>query len=132
MASYLNKLPQDVTQIGVGAVAGAAAMFIGEKIIADPIRKGVVDWRTKVQDLKAAGKIADADALSKNPPLGAGKISATTAKDLGVLALGILAKAAAPKNTYTEYATDGVIFFAVADLLTRGVGQIAYNAEFGK
>lgn len=130
MASYLNKLPQDVTQIGVGAVAGAAAMFIGEKIIADPIRKGVVDWRTKVQDLKAAGKIADADALSKNPPLGAGKISATTAKDLGVLALGILAKAAAPKNTYTEYATDGVIFFAVADLLTRGVGQITYNSEF--
>lgn len=132
MASYLDKLPQDVTQIGVGAVAGAAAMFIGEKIIADPIRKGVVAWRTKVQDLKAAGKIADAEALSKNPPLGAGKISATTAKDLGVLALGILAKAAAPKNTYTEYATDGVIFFAVADLLTRGVGQIAYNAEFGK
>ena len=130
MASYLNKLPQDVTQIGVGAVAGAAAMFIGEKIIADPIRKGVVAWRTKVQDLKAAGKIADADALSKNPPLGAGKISATTAKDLGVLALGILAKAAAPKNTYTEYATDGVIFFAVADLLTRGVGQITYNSEF--
>ena len=130
MASYLDKLPQDVTQIGVGAVAGAAAMFIGEKIIADPIRKGVVDWRTKVQDLKAAGKIADADALSKNPPLGAGKISATTAKDLGVLALGILAKAAAPKNTYTEYATDGVIFFAVADLLTRGVGQITYKSEF--
>ena len=130
MASYLDKLPQDVTQIGVGAVAGAAAMFIGEKIIADPIRKGVVAWRTKVQDLKAAGKIADADALSKNPPLGAGKISATTAKDLGVLALGILAKAAAPKNTYTEYATDGVIFFAVADLLTRGVGQITYSSEF--
>ena len=132
MKNYLDKLPEDVTQIGVGAVAGAAAMVIGEKIIADPIRKGVVAWRTKVQDLKAAGKIADAEALSKNPPLGAGKISATTAKDLGVLALGILAKAAAPKNTYTEYATDGVIFFAVADLLTRGVGQIAYNAEFGK
>ena len=130
MASYLDKLPQDVTQIGVGAAAGAAAMFIGEKIIADPIRKGVVAWRTKVQDLKAAGKIADAEALSKNPPLGAGKISATTAKDLGVLALGILAKAAAPKNTYTEYATDGVIFFAVADLLTRGVGQISYKSEF--
>lgn len=130
MKNYLDKLPEDVTQIGVGAVAGAAAMFIGEKIIADPIRKGVVAWRTKVQDLKAAGKIADADALSKNPPLGAGKISATTAKDLGVLALGILAKAAAPKNTYTEYATDGVIFFAVADLLTRGVGQITYKSEF--
>ena len=132
MASYLDKLPQDVAQISVGAAAGAAAMFVGEKIIADPIRKGVVAWRTKIQDLKASGKIAEADALTKNPPLGAGKISATTAKDLGVLALGILAKAAAPKNTYTEYATDGVIFFAVADLLTRGVGQIAYNAEFGK
>jgi hypothetical protein len=132
MTSYLDKLPQDVTQIGVGAVAGAAAMFIGEKIIADPIRKGVVAWRTKVQDLKASGKITEADALTKNPPLGAGKISATTAKDLGVLALGILAKAAAPKNTYTEYATDGVIFFAVADLLTRGVGQISYNADFDK
>jgi hypothetical protein len=130
MANYLDKLPQDVTQIGVGAAAGAAAMFIGEKIIADPIRRSVVAWRTKVQDLKAAGKIADAEALSKNPPLGAGKISATTAKDLGVLALGILAKAAAPKNTYTEYATDGVIFFAVADLLTRGVGQITYKSEF--
>lgn len=132
MASYLDKLSQDVAQISVGAAAGAAAMFVGEKIIADPIRKGVVAWRTKIQDLKASGKIAEADALTKNPPLGAGKISATTAKDLGVLALGILAKAAAPKNTYTEYATDGVIFFAVADLLTRGVGQIAYNAEFGK
>ena len=130
MANYLDKLPEDVSQIAVGAAAGAAAMFIGENIIANPIRKGVVAWRTKVQDLKAAGKIADAEALSKNPPLGAGKISATTAKDLGVLALGILAKAAAPKNTYTEYATDGVIFFAVADLLTRGVGQISYKSEF--
>lgn len=130
MANYLDKLPQDVAQIGVGAAAGAAAMFIGEKIIADPINKGVVAWRTKVQDLKASGKITEADALTKNPPLGAGKISATTAKDLGVLALGILAKAAAPKNTYTEYATDGVIFFAVADLLTRGVGQITYKSEF--
>lgn len=130
MASYLDKLPQDLTQIGVGAAAGAAAMFIGEKIIADPIRKSVVAWRIKVQDLKASGKIAEAEALSKNLPLGAGKISATTAKDLGVLALGILAKATAPKNTYTEYATDGVIFFAVADLLTRGVGQITYKSEF--
>jgi hypothetical protein len=130
MKDYLAKLPSDVAQIGVGAAAGAAAMFVGEKIIAGPIRKGVVSWRTKIQDLKAAGKTAEAEALSKNPPLGAGKISATTAKDLGVLALGILAKAAAPKNTYTEYATDGVIFFAVADLLTRGVGQITYNSEF--
>ena len=130
MANYLDKLPADVSQIAVGAAAGAAAMFVGEKIIADPIRKGVVAWRTKIQDLKASGKTAEAEELTKNPPLGAGKISATTAKDLGVLAIGILAKAAAPKNTYTEYVTDGVIFFAVADLLTRGVGQITYKSEF--
>lgn len=130
MKNYLDKLPEDVTQIAVGAAAGAAAMFIGQKLIQGPIQKNVVAWRTKVQDLNAAGNTAEAEALNNKPPLGAGKISATTAKDLGVLALGILAKAAAPKNTYTEYATDGVIFFAVADLLTRGVGQISYNSEF--
>ena len=128
----LNKLPEDVTQIGVGAVAGAAAMFIGDLLITQPIQKSVVAWRTKIQDLKTAGKMAEADTLTKNPPLGAGKISATTAKDLGVLAVGIAAKAFMKKSTYEEYATDGIIFFAVADLLTRGVGQISYNAEFGK
>ena len=94
----LNKLPEDVTQIGVGAVAGAAAMFIGDLLITQPIQKSVVAWRTKIQDLKAAGKIADADTLTKNPPLGAGKISATTAKDLGVLAVGIAAKAFMKKS----------------------------------
>jgi hypothetical protein len=130
MANYLDKLPEDVTQIAVGAAAGAAAMFLGEKLIQGPIQKNVVAWRKKTQDLKAAGKIAEAEALANKPPLGASKISASTAKDLGVLAIGILAKAAAPKNTYTEYATDGVIFFAVADLLTRGVGQITYKSEF--
>jgi len=128
----LNKLPEDVTQIGVGAVAGAAAMFIGDLFITKPIQKAVIAWRTKIQDLKAAGKTADALALTNNPPLGAGKISATTAKDLGVLAVGIAAKAFMKKSTYEEYATDGIIFFAVADLLTRGVGQISYNSEFGK
>ena len=128
----LNKLPEDVTQIGVGAVAGAAAMFIGDLLITQPIQKSVVAWRTKIQDLKAAGKMAEADTLTKNPPLGAGKISATTAKDLGVLAVGIAAKAFMKKSTYEEYATDGIIFFAVADLLTRGVAQISYNADFGK
>lgn len=128
----LNKLPEDVTQIGVGAVAGAAAMFIGDLLITQPIQKSVVAWRNKIQDLKAAGKMAEADTLTKNPPLGAGKISATTAKDLGVLAVGIAAKAFMKKSTYEEYATDGIIFFAVADLLTRGVGQISYNADFGK
>jgi hypothetical protein len=126
----LNKLPEDVTQIGVGAVAGAAAMYIGDLLITKPIQKSVVAWRTKVQDLKAAGKMAEADTLTKNPPLGAGKISATTAKDLGVLAVGIAAKAFMKKSTYEEYATDGIIFFAVADLLTRGVGQISYKSEF--
>jgi hypothetical protein len=126
----LNKLPEDVTQIGVGAVAGAAAMFIGDLLIAQPIQKSVVAWRTKIQDLKAAGKMAEADTLTKNPPLGAGKISATTAKDLGVLAVGIAAKAFMKKSTYEEYATDGIIFFAVADLLTRGVGQISYKSGF--
>ena len=130
MANVLNKLPNDVVQIGVGAAAGVTAMFIGEKLIADPIRRSVVAWRTKIQDLKALGKTAEADALAKNPPLGAGKISATTAKDLGVLAVGIAAKAFMKKSTYEEYATDGIIFFAVADLLTRGVGQISYKSEF--
>jgi hypothetical protein len=46
------------------------------------------------------------------------------------LGAGILAKATAPKNSYTEYATDGVIFFAVADLLTRGIGVVSYKSEF--
>lgn len=129
---YLTKIPADVAQIGVGAVAGAATMTAAEYLIASPIRKGVVAWRTKQQDLKAAGKIAEAEALSKKPPLGASGLSATTIKDIAVLGLGILAKATAPKNTYTEYATDGIIFFAVADLLTRGIGSIAYNFETKK
>jgi len=130
MANYLDKLPEDVTQIAVGSAAGAAAMFIGEKLIADPIRKSMVAWRTKIQDLKAAGKIAEADALAKKEPYFGGMISATTAKDLGVLSVGIAAKALMKKSTYEEYATDGIIFFAVADLLTRGVGQITYKSEF--
>jgi hypothetical protein len=132
MKNYLDKLPEDVTQIAVGAAAGAAAMYLAEKLIQVPLQNNIRDWRTKFIDLKDAGKIAESEALYNKAPLGAKNISPTTVKDLSVLALGILAKAAAPKNTYTEYATDGVIFFAVADLLTRGVGQIAYNAEFGK
>jgi hypothetical protein len=130
MANVLSKLPNDVVQIGVGATAGAIAMFIGDKLITQPIQKNVVAWRTKIQDLKALGKTVEAEALAKNPPLGAGKISATTAKDLGILGVGIAAKAFMKKSTYEEYATDGIIFFAVADLLTRGVGQINYKSEF--
>lgn len=132
MKNYLDKLPEDIMQIGVGAAAGGAAMYLGEKFIQGTIQKNVVAWRVKIQDLKTAGNTAEAETLTNNPPLGAGKISATTVKDLAVLSVGILAKAAAPKNTYTEYATDGIILFALADLLTRGVAQIAYNAEFGK
>jgi len=130
MHSIVKKLPNDVVQIGVGAAAGAVAMFIGDKLITQPIQKSVVAWRVKIQDLKALGKTAEADALAKNPPLGAGKISATTAKDLAVLGAGIAAKAFMKKSTYEEYATDGIIFFAVADLLTRGVGQVTYKSGF--
>lgn len=125
--NYLKKLPNDVVQIGVGAVAGAAAMTLGQILITEPIQKGVVAWRRKQQDLKAAGKTAEAEALRLKPPIGATGISATTIKDYAVLGLGILAKATAPKNTYTEYATDGIIFFAVADLVTRKFATITFS-----
>ena len=62
--------------------------------------------------------------------MGAGKLSATTIKDLVVLGTGIAIKAAAPKNTYTEYATDGIIFFAVADLVTRKIAAVSYESGF--
>ena len=128
--NFLSKLPSDVQQIGVGAVAGAAAMTVAEYAVAQPIRKGVTAWRKQIGDLKAKGDMAAADALAKKPPMGAGKLSATTIKDLTVLGLGILAKATAPKNTMTEYATDGIIFFAVADLVTRKIGVASFTSEF--
>lgn len=128
--NFLSKLPADVQQIGVGAVAGAAAMTVAEYAVAQPIRKGVTAWRKQIGDLKAKGDMAAADALAKKPPMGAGKLSATTIKDLTVLCLGILAKATAPKNTMTEYATDGIIFFAVADLVTRKIGVASFTSEF--
>ena len=128
--NFLSKLPSDVQQIGVGAVAGAAAMTVAEYAVAQPIRKGVTAWRKQIGDLKAKGDMAAADALTKKPPMGAGKLSATTIKDLTVLGLGILAKATAPKNTMTEYATDGIIFFAVADLVTRKIGVASFTSEF--
>lgn len=126
---YFQKIPTDVLQIGVGAVAGAAAMTLGQILIQEPIQKGVVAWYTKQQDLKAAGKNAEAEALRLKPPIGAMNkgLSATTIKDMAVLGLGILAKATAPKNTYTEYATDGIIFFAVANLVTRKFATISFN-----
>jgi hypothetical protein len=128
--TYFKKLPNDVVQIGVGAAAGAAAMTIAEQVVAKRIRGGVTAWRAKVQQLKAAGNIAEADKLAATPPIGAGKLSATTIKDLVVLGTGIAIKAAAPKNTYTEYATDGIIFFAVADLITRKIATVSYSSEF--
>lgn len=130
--SFIDKLPTDVAQIGVGAAAGAVAMTAGEVLIAQPIRKNVTEWRKKIQDLRAKGESAAADQLSKSVPMGAGSVSATTIKDLTVLGLGIAAKAFAPKNTYTEYATDGVIFFAVADLLTRKIAAVSYSLDTTK
>ena len=130
--SFIDKLPKDVAQIGVGAAAGAVAMTAGEVLIAQPIRKNVTEWRKKIQDLRAKGETAAADQLAKSVPMGAGNVSATTIKDLTVLGLGIAAKAFAPKNTYTEYATDGVIFFAVADLLTRKIAAVSYSLDTTK
>jgi hypothetical protein len=127
--TYLKKIPADVAQIGVGALAGAAAMTAAEYLVAKPIAKSVKEYRLKLGELKAAGKTADATALEAKAPIGT-KISATTIKDLTVLGLGILAKATAPKNTYTEYATDGIIFFAVADLITRKIGVASFTSEF--
>jgi len=130
--NFIDKLPTDVAQIGVGAAAGAVAMTAGEVLIAQPIRKNVVEWRKKIQDLRAKGESAQADLLQKSVPMGAGSVSATTIKDLTILGLGIAAKAFAPKNTYTEYATDGIIFFAVADLLTRKIAVISYQLDTTK
>ena len=130
--NFIDKLPTDVAQIGVGAAAGAVAMTAGEVLIAQPIRKNVVEWRKKIQDLRAKGESAQADLLQKSVPMGAGNVSATTIKDLTILGLGIAAKAFAPKNTYTEYVTDGIIFFAVADLLTRKIAVISYQLDTTK
>ena len=130
--NFLSKLPADVQQIGIGAIAGAATMTAAEYMIAQPIRKNVTAWRAKIQDLKAKGETAAADALAKKAPLGAGSLSATTIKDLTVLGIGIAAKSFAPKSTNTEYVTDGVIFFAVADLLTRKIAAVSYSLDTTK
>jgi hypothetical protein len=129
---FLSKLPADVKQIGIGVASGAVAMTAGEVLIAQPIRKNVTAWRKKIQDLRAKGESAAADQLEKSVPVGAGSLSATTIKDLTVLGLGIAAKATAPKNTTTEYITDGVIFFALADLLTRKIAAVSYSLDTTK
>ena len=130
--NILTKLPADVSQIAVGAAAGAVAMTAGEILIAQPLRKNIVEWRKKIQDLKTKGETAAAEELTKKIPMGAGALSATTIKDLTVLGLGIAAKAVAPNSTYSEYATDGIIFFAVADLLTSKIASVSYQFEQGK
>ena len=130
--NILSKLPADVSQIAVGAAAGAVAMTAGEVLIAQPLRKNIVAWRAKIQDLRAKGETAAADELTKKIPMGAGALSATTIKDLTILGLGVAAKAFTPKSTYTEYATDGIIFFAVADLLTRKIAAVSYQFDTSK
>jgi hypothetical protein len=132
--NILSKLPGDVSQIVIGAAAGAVAMTAGEILIERPINKNIVAWRKKMQDLKAQGETAAAEELNAKPPMGArnSNLSATTIKDLAVLGLGVAAKAVAPKSTYTEYVTDGIIFFALADLLTRKIGVISYRYDADK
>lgn len=132
MKNDTNKLSEDVIQIGVSAAAGTAAMYLGEKFIQVPLQNNIRDWRNKFIDLKDAGKIAESEALYNKAPLGAKNISATTVKDIAVLSIGILAKAVIPNTKYNNYATDGIILFALADLLTRKFGKITYESEFGK
>ena len=132
MANYLDKLPEDVTQIAVGAAAGAAAMYLAEKLIQVPLQNNIRDWRTKFINLKDAGKIEESKALENQAPLGAKNISASEIKNIAVLSIGVLAKAVIPNTKYSNYATDGIILFALADLLTARFGKIAYQAEFGK
>ena len=129
---FLSKLPADVKQIGIGVASGAVAMTAGEVLIAQPIRKNVTAWRKKIQDLRAKGESAAADQLEKSVPIGAGSLSATTIKDLTVLGLGIAAKATTSKNTTTEYINDGIIFFALADLLTRKIAAVSYSLDTTK
>jgi hypothetical protein len=68
--NILTKLPADVSQIAVGAAAGAVAMTAGEILIAQPIRKNIVAWRKKIQDLKAQGETAAAEELTKTRSYG--------------------------------------------------------------
>ncbi len=125
----MKNFSEDITQIGVGAVAGAVAMTAGQYLVAIPIGKKVSAWRKKIGELQDANKMDEAAALEKNAPIGT-KMSATTIKDLSVLGAGILAKTLAPKNSYTEYATDGIIFFAIASLITRKISVVSYTAQF--
>ena len=132
MKNYLEKLPEDVIQIGVTTAVGAGVMYLGEKLIQVPLQNNVRDWRIKFIDLKDSGKIEESKALENKPPLGAKNISAIEVKNIALLSIGILAKAVIPNTKYSNYATDGIILFALADLLTAKFGKIAYQAEFGK
>ena len=132
MKNDTSKLSEDVIQIGVSAAAGAGVMYLGEKFIQVPLQNNIRDWRNKFIDLKDAGKIEESKALENQAPLGAKNISASEVKNIAVLSIGILAKAVIPNTKYSNYATDGIILFALADLLTASFGKIAYQAEFGK
>ena len=132
MKNYLDKLPEDVIQIGVTTAVGAGVMYLGEKLIQVPLQNNIRDWRYNFIELKEAGKIAESEALYNKAPLGAKNISASEVKNIALLSIGILAKAVIPNTKYSNYATDGIILFALADLLTAKFGKIAYQAEFGK
>ena len=132
MKNDTSKLSEDVIQIGVSAAAGAGVMYLGEKFIQVPLQNNIRDWRNKFIDLKDAGKIEESKALENQAPLGAKNISASEIKNIAVLSIGVLAKAVIPNTKYSNYATDGIILFALADLLTTKFGKIAYQAEFGK
>ena len=132
MKNDTSKLSEDVIQIGVSAAAGAGVMYLGEKFIQVPLQNNIRDWRNKFIDLKDAGKIEESKALENQAPLGAKNISASEIKNIAVLSIGVLAKAVIPNTKYSNYATDGIILFALADLLTRKFGKISYQAEFGK
>lgn len=129
MANIFDKLPNDVTQIGVGAIAGTVTMFAAQHIVAVPMYKKVQDYRKKLGDLKEAGKNDEAAALEKKPPLGV-KVSGRDIRDISVLTAGILGKALAPKNTFTEYATDGMIFFALTSLITKNINFSGITYEY--
>ena len=132
MKNDTSKLSEDVIQIGVSAATGAGVMYLGEKFIQVPLQNNIRDWRNKFIDLKDAGKIEESKALENQAPLGAKNISASEIKNIAVLSIGVLAKAVIPNTKYSNYATDGIILFALADLLTARFGKIAYQAEFGK
>jgi hypothetical protein len=130
MPNILEKLPNDVIQIGIGSIAGTIAMYAAQYMVAIPMNKKLLAYRKKLQELNAAGKLDEVAALEKRAPLG-NRFSSAKVRDISVLAAGIIAKSLAPKNTYTEYATDGIIFFALTSIITKNINfaGISYSTE---